>query len=214
VSTELLTPKTKPTRNKVRYLSLEEEKKLLDMLDPNNTNNRSHYYKRQATKGTTFMQDDYDLVICLLDTGCRKSEIMQMTWEQVDLNECLLKVYRSKTSTETHLYMTDRVYEVLKRRYQSRTTEWVFTNESCTGYRKSVEGIKNVLKKLGLDDVVIHTLRHTFASKALNAGLQLYEVSRMLGHNSLQTTQIYSHLDMKGTAIKTKELLNEINKLG
>lgn len=214
VPVELLTPKTKPTKHKIRYLTLEEERKLLDMLNPEHPNNRSTYYKRSRTKGATFMQDDYDLVVCLLDTGCRKSEIMNMTWNQVNLDKQMLNIYRSKTKSETLLYMTDRVYDVMKRRYSTKINEWIFSDEVGTGPRKSVEGIKNVLKKLGMDDVVIHTLRHTFASKALNAGLQLYEVSKILGHKNLQTTQIYSHLDMNSTAIKTKDLLNEINKLG
>ena len=49
-------------------------------------------------------------------------------------------------------------------------------------------------KKVGLRDVRIHDLRHSFASFLVNAGRSLYEVQRILGHTQIKTTQRYAHL--------------------
>jgi len=57
------------------------------------------------------MQDAYDLVILLLDTGARYSEVANIKWNQIFLEQREIHLWRPKVQNETILYMTDRVYE-------------------------------------------------------------------------------------------------------
>ncbi|RQD63181.1 MAG: hypothetical protein D5R98_05685 [Desulfonatronovibrio sp. MSAO_Bac4] len=52
-------------------------------------------------------------------------------------------------------------------------------------------------KRAGLEDVKIHTLRHSFASFLINAGRSIYEVGALLGHSQIKTTMRYAHLAEK-----------------
>ena len=58
-------------------------------------------------------QDNWDLVIMLLDIGARYSEIAKLTWQQDDLKNKTILLKRSNTNNETVLYMSNRVYQVL-----------------------------------------------------------------------------------------------------
>ena len=52
-------------------------------------------------------------------------------------------------------------------------------------------------KSVGLEDVRVHDLRHSFASFLVNAGRSLYEVQNILGHTQIKTTQRYAHLSQE-----------------
>ena len=62
------------------------------------------------------MHDAYDLVILLLDTGARYSEIANIEWARIDLDDQSIRLWRSKVQNETVLYMSKRVFETLTRR--------------------------------------------------------------------------------------------------
>ena len=61
-------------------------------------------------------QDNWDLVVMLLDIGARYSEIAELTWQQVDLKDKTILLKRSKTNNKAVLYMSNRVFQVLKLR--------------------------------------------------------------------------------------------------
>jgi integrase len=62
------------------------------------------------------LQDAYDLVVLLLDTGARYSEIANIEWSRIDLASRTIHLWRQKVQNETVLFMTDRVFDVLSRR--------------------------------------------------------------------------------------------------
>ncbi len=57
----------------------------------------------------------------------------------------------------------------------------------------------------------IHTLRHTFASRLVQAGVSIAKVSKLLGHSSVQTTEIYAHLAPNEVSVEAVNVLNRLN---
>src|SRR5450756_2692023 len=117
------------------------------------------------------LQDAYDLVILLLDTGARYSEIANIEWSRIDLASRQIQLWRQKVQNETVLYMTDRVFEVLSRRASNNAGRFVFCNRNGDARGYSCLSIRKAIKWSGLRDCRIHTLRHTHASRLVQNGI-------------------------------------------
>jgi integrase len=165
-------------------------------------NNRLRYLTNTEEKLliTTLIErclfNEHDLVIMLLDTGARLNEILSLQSKHIDLDNRAISLYRSKVDNESILMMTNRIYDVLKNRTE------LFANMQLTTLRV-------VLKEL-FEDVTIHTLRHTLASKLIQNDVALVEVKEILGHKDWKTTLKYAHLDSVKTSKKVATLLNTI----
>lgn len=207
-------PKLKIDNKRIRCLSIEEEKRLLEELEPNNPNYCSSVTPiKDRTQLLQQRQDNYDLVICLLDTGARYSEIANITFKQLDLQNRTIHLVRTKTNNESTLFMSNRVYKVLKRRFEDRTQDkWVFTNKSGKQPRNhSTISIRKAIANAGIEDFKVHDLRHTCASRLVQNGLTIQEVAMILGHKNLSTTLRYAHHEQKQVASKMKNVLDSLN---
>ena len=153
-------------------------------------------------------QDNYDLVVCLLDTGARYGEIANIRWEYIDLDGRVIRLWRSKVKNESLIYMTTRVFDIFQRRFKAReSSDFVFTNKAGGPRAYQAKGIRAAVKRAGIDNFTIHDLRHTCASRLVQAGLSLYEVANVLGHQDVSTTQIYAHLENKDVSKKARDLI-------
>ena len=212
----LFLPKVPIPNHRIRWLSVEEENRLLYQLQP--STRMKGLAKPISTEDKMYrrMVDNYHLVILLLDTGARYSEISDINWRSIDLANRRIYLWRTKTQSETTIHMTDRAFKVLSERSKNRdpNSEYVFTDDKGTGPRGySARAIRRCLDLAGLEDVKIHDLRHTAATRLIQNGLSLYEVSLILGHkNPNTTTKIYAHLATNDVAIKAADVLNKINE--
>lgn len=208
-------PLIKKSPGRLRYLSVEEEQKLLKELDPYNVfgNTSQHDSKNITPEKLQARIDNRDLVVALLDTGCRYSEMAHMKWSDIDIDDGTINLYRSKTDNRSILYMTDRLLRTFRARSQSRrSNEYIFTDKSGTKPRNhSTIAIKKAFARAGLHDVRIHDLRHTAASRLVQNGLSLLEVSKILGHSTILMTMRYAHLEQSETAKKMRDVLNKVN---
>lgn len=187
-------PTIKIPNTRLRYLSVEEERRLLQELSPIRKSNGlggSGAVRRH-------MMDNYDLVVMLLDTGARYGEIAGLTWQQVNLRERSIDLWRFKVNNQSTLFMTDRVAGILERRWQARIGEFVFTNKSGGPRGYAVDAIRKAFRRAGLDNCTAHTLRHTHATRLIQNGLSVYEVQAVLGHSDIKTTMRYAHLEHIG----------------
>jgi integrase len=157
------------------------------------------------------MQDNHDLIILLLDTGARYSEIANIQWKQIDLESRSISLWRSKVSNESIIFMTDRVHEILTRRSVYRSGDHVFTNKAGSARGYSSVAIRKAFRRAGLHDCTIHTLRHTHASRLIQNGLSVYEVRAVLGHTDIKTTMRYAHLEQVSVTQKARDVINRLN---
>lgn len=131
----------------------------------------------------------------LLLTGARKNEILKARWENIRLDQRLLTVPVSKSGKPRHISLSDEAVEVICSILRVPGCPWLFPGRAPGKSLSDIYMFWNRLRRgLGLADVRIHDLRHTFASFLVNAGHSLYEVQKLLGHGDPRTTMRYAHL--------------------
>ncbi len=198
----------------MRFLSIEEEKRLLAGLDPKIELPYRPSYEDRPAKENRMRQDNYDLVILLLDTGARYGEIAGITWDRINIEENTINLWRPKVKNESIICMTSRVHEVLLRRSKEKQTDYLFTNKKGDGPRNhAISGIKKAMKRAGIKEFTIHDFRHTCASRLIQNGLSLYEVASILGHRDVQTTQRYAHLECRDVSQRARDIMEALNSV-
>lgn len=175
--------KPKISNGRQRFLSRAEAEKLLEAV-------------RARSEQT------YKFCLLSLYCGLRAGEIFNLKWQDIDLNNGMIRVADGKGDKSRYAYMTKTVKEMFSEMDRGKPDELVF--KSRTGGK--VPRISHVFQRAvtdldlntGVKDsrqkVVFHTLRHTFASWLVEAGTDLYVVQRLMGHASFEMVQRYSHL--------------------
>ena len=208
---DLTPPPVKIPGGKLRYLSTDEEKRLLRELDPNRVSNGLAPIDERDPKKLRAMQDNYDLIVILLDTGARYSEIASLTWDQIDFENRLIRLWRSKVENESILFMTTRVADVIADRAAVRTCKFLFSNLEGGARGYSVIAIRKAFDRAGLHDCTVHTLRHTHASRLIQNGMSVYEVKAVLGHADIRTTMRYAHLEEAKVTSRARDVIERMN---
>lgn len=205
-------PSIKVDTGKLRYLSVEEEKRLLKSLDPRREVKGLSPYEERIPLLKREMNDMYDFFVLLLDTGGRHGEICTLEWSRINLDERTISLWRPKVKNESILFMTDRVFDILSNRFKNKVNQFVFNNRvgGAKGYTPTT--LRKAFKRAGLSDCSAHTLRHTHASRLIQNGLSIYEVKEMLGHADIRTTMRYAHIEQRSISIKAREVINRLNK--
>ena len=149
-----------------------------------------------------------------LNTGLRKSELLRMKWSDIDWNSRTIQVLKTKGGKMLHLPINAPMEKILKSIPRYISSDYVFCQRSGKPWKDLRGSLKAALKKAGIEKkVTLHTLRHTFASHLVMAGEDLYTVSKLLGHSSLEMTQRYAHLTPKHKA-EAVDRLAEYRKNG
>ncbi len=132
------------------------------------------------------------LIAFALDTGGRRSELLNLDWRYVDMAHGRITFVETKNGEDRSIRLSERAMRVLLA-LEPKDNGPVFTYNGI-----AIKDVKTAFyaarKKAGLEDVRFHDLRHTFASRLVQQGLPLYEVMHMTGHKSLVMVQRYAHL--------------------
>ena len=142
-----------------------------------------------------------DIIRLLLLTGCRKSEIVRLKRREVDGNR--LRLEDSKTGPRI-VYLSPEAREIIERR-MTATGEYLFPSP-LTPERPVSEKLSlwyRIRRDIGIEDVRLHDLRHSYASQCVIAGVPLPVVSKLLGHSQCAMTLRYAHAadrDVKAAA--------------
>ena len=130
----------------------------------------------------------------LMLTGCRLREILRLQWDEVDLERAELRLRDSKTGPRT-VPLSPPAARVLADRPRVPDSPWVIPGRIAGRHLMSLDGPWNRVRAgAGLEDVRLHDLRHSFASRALALGESLPVIGKLLGHSEVQTTARYAHL--------------------
>jgi integrase len=134
--------------------------------------------------------------------GLRLGEVLSLRWGNVDATNGIIYVQDTKNKESRPIFITDPTRQVLRELSQGNPDDLLFQ----TKYQKPIQWLSKtffrVVGQLDLnagitdprDRVTFHTLRHTYASWAVMAGVPLYVVGKAIGHKTTVMTQRYSHL--------------------
>jgi site-specific recombinase XerD len=131
--------------------------------------------------------------------GLRASEVLSLRVADIDSSRMLLWVRQGKGGKDRGVPLSPALLEALRAHWQRlRPTDWLFPGQTPTG-RRSLGALQRVVRRAVLaagftKKVSLHTLRHSYATHLLEAGVDLITIQRLLGHRDLQTTARYIHL--------------------
>ena len=130
----------------------------------------------------------------LMLTGCRRNEIVTLRWDDVDRTARELRLRDSKTGAR-RVALTPAVEAVLDGIPRVASNPWVIVGRKPDAHLSGIEPVWARLRaRAGLEDVRIHDLRHSYASRALALGEGLPMIGKLLGHTNVTTTARYAHL--------------------
>lgn len=163
----------------------------------------SHIKLILAFKPGTFTQLRlWTLIQFLVDTGCRIDEVINISHGDIDVDN-LLAAVKGKGSKTRQVPFSIEARKTIWRYMQFKVrrnlnSQWLFCAHSGSRlmYRNCYRDILRFCTDLGIAGVRIspHTFRHTFASNFIRNGGNPFHLQRILGHNSIQTTLKYVHL--------------------
>jgi len=128
------------------------------------------------------------ILLMAVNTGMRISEILNLLWNDVNLDKGYILIRDSKNYESRYIPIHQELKKVLVNLKEKSETEYVF------GGRKSIrKQWQKALKLSGIEHCRFHDLRHTFASNLVMAGVDLVTVSQLMGHKDLSMTKRYAH---------------------
>lgn len=163
-------------RSRIRWVTDKEEKKLIKAFDD---------LEKDAMT---------DLVVWLIDTGCRCGEAFSTRFK--DIKEGVLHVFQSKTQSWKHIPLTKRCRDIYDRLVFDQDENNRIFGDQFT-YWSFHTAWKHAKEKIGLagdDEFVPHALRHTFCSRLVQKGVPIQVVKELAGHSSIAMTMRYAHL--------------------
>ena len=165
---------------RTRFLSREEIRRLHRVLDGHA--GRSASARQQV-----------DIIRLLLLTGCRKSEIVRLRWQEVDGDR--LNLRKAKTGPR-RVFLNAQARTIVERRRGQADSPWVFPSVRNPARHRGDELALwyCVRREAGLEEVRLHDLRHSVASHAMMLGVPLPVVARLLGHRRPSMTLRYTHV--------------------
>ena len=180
-----------------RFLSREEIRRLHHALD-------------RHTGGNSSVQAD--IIRLLLLTGTRKLEVVRLKRREVDGDR--LRLEDSKTGPRT-VYLSPEAREVVERRMAAAAGEFLFP--SPLNPDRPISGNlplwQEIRREIGIEDVRLHDMRHSYASQCVIQGIPLPVVSRLLGHRDASMTLRYTHISDRDVEAAAERIGARISEL-
>ncbi len=176
----------KENNKRLRFLSKEECQTLVDSAEP--------HLK--------------PILITALNTGMRKTEILTLTWDNVDLKHGFILLNVTKNDERREIPINKTLRETLTGTTRRLDIPYLFLDPATGKRLRDVKtSFKTACRRAKIKDFRFHDLRHTFASHLVMAGVDIMTVKELLGHKSLNMTLRYAHL-APAHKVKALEMLD------
>lgn len=160
----------------VRSLSADEEQRLMKVLS---------VPEYEYLKG---------IVIVALNTALRRQNILDLTWEQIDLTGRVIEITENKSNKHILKPINDTLYEYLTSIPEGKRNGYVFINYYTGKKCKEIKRAwKTVKEKANLKDFRFHDLKHTVGTRLAEQGVPIPVIKEVLDHSDIKTTMRYVH---------------------
>lgn len=137
---------------------------------------------------------DKDILLFMGNTGLRREEFRNLKWSDIDSQLRFIRV-SGKGRKQRIVPLNETCREILKKYPHLSTNEYLQISRRYPGGEGSSWLCRRLSKHLGIPQFGVHAIRHYFATEMIKRGVNIYKLSKILGHNSVVTTQnIYVHL--------------------
>jgi site-specific recombinase XerD len=209
---------------KVRYLSEAEEARLRTAIEEREERRRAErdtanrwraergYVLLPSLRDAVFTDHVKPLILLSINTGCRRGELFDLAWANVNLDRRILTVTgaTAKSRRTRHIPLNREATSVLLNwRAQSEDTSGlVFVNEQGERFDRANSSWRRLLKDAQITEFRWHDMRHHFASRLAMGGVDLNTIRELLGHSDYTMTLRYAHLAPE-FKLKAVEVLDE-----
>ena len=140
-----------------------------------------------------------DYILARLLTGARRTNVLEMRWDQINLERREWLIPETKNGESQRLPLISAMLTLLEnRKVEANGSEWVFPSHGSTGHLTNPDKTwKGVLSRAGIDDARgtwLHDLRRSMGSWQANTGASLSVIGKSLNHKNINTTAIYARL--------------------
>jgi len=134
------------------------------------------------------------IVLTAVNTGMRRSEILNLRWADVDLSNRKITVVNTKNNESRVIPINQTLCEEFLELIKQVKGEYVFSDKDGRPYGDIKKSFVSALKEANIKDFRFHDLRHTFGSHLVMQGADLRTVQQILGHKDIKMTMRYAHL--------------------
>ena len=136
--------------------------------------------------------------------GLRRSEVINLQLGDIDSDRNVVKIKGAKGKKDRYVQLSPALLNLLRKYYQKyKPAKWIFEGQNGGPYSAEsiVKVIKGAASRAGIHKRVYpHILRHSYATHQLEQGIDIRFIQQWLGHENVQTTQVYTHVSEKNFA--------------
>jgi integrase len=138
-----------------------------------------------------------EIIIFSLNTGLRQGELISLEWLRVDIAKKTILIDKTKNGEKRTIPLNKNALKVINEMSRVRNIKngYVFRNRDGGKVNSVSLGVafRSSLEKAKITNFRFHDLRHCFATHMVQKGIDLYKISKLLGHKDLKMTQRYAH---------------------
>jgi len=151
------------------------------------------------------------MVSLIYACGFRVSELVNLKVVDLNFPEKIGHVRQAKGNKDRIFNIPEFLFEELRERAEKQEGEFLFSGRSGKLSTRNLQKIvSSAANRTGLKEVHCHTLRHSFATHLLEDGVDIRIIQKLLGHSSISTTELYTHI----SSIQLKKIESPIDNMG